>query len=546
MVRREYSLQWRWLGLALVLILGWGGTSLAQAGSTSTDVYARAVVNGYLTSLKSTLGDTNTPAHFYLSSAAAESGLAAELAADGLTGYQLETTTLVNESTWLIAVTLEPGGEGVTLTAADVDGRWLITALAPAAMPPVITTVPAADASSTTALPTAEIITSNLNVRSGPGTGYAVASVLSQGAQVQVLARNDAGDWYQVAQNGETLGWISAWSGYVSLLDEATAIPATGTDSAPAVTGAGDKLILQPESGGPFYLYEIGGTDLQYLDSGIDPTVSPDGTQVAFTRWRSSGDSVWVYDLAKGESWQVLGETAQAKSPTWSADGTQLVVNFQHGGRPQIETICAEPGSRPPREAYDINIGSDTGRVCYKLPADAHWSLRLINLADGSYEDLPTTTYAKAPTWDPSNTWRVVFAADSGLQQLDLAQLTYFPLTDDPRDHAPVFSPDGTQLAVSYQQHQHWEIYTLDMTDGSRTRLTESPLFADTVQNSAAPAWSPDGSQIAFVSDRGGAWAFWVMNADGGNVRALLPDDLAAELILTYNGMEERLITWFE
>ena len=66
---------------------------------------------------------------------------------------------------------------------------------------------------------------------------------------------------------------------------------------------------------------------------GNDPAPSPDGTKIAFTRW-SSGEigALWIYDLTTGTEWQVLGEMYEPKSPTWSVDGTQIVINYQHGG----------------------------------------------------------------------------------------------------------------------------------------------------------------------------------------------------------------------
>lgn len=48
-----------------------------------------------------------------------------------------------------------------------------------------------------------------LNVRSGPGTTFAVVEVLRQGQQVEVLATSDDGQWIQVGRDGQTLGWTS-------------------------------------------------------------------------------------------------------------------------------------------------------------------------------------------------------------------------------------------------------------------------------------------------------------------------------------------------
>jgi dipeptidyl aminopeptidase/acylaminoacyl peptidase len=324
--------------------------------------------------------------------------------------------------------------------------------------------------------------------------------------------------------------------------------PPPGPPPAPAGQG---KLILQTESGGAFYLVNADGTNLRYIASGIDPAFSPDGAKIAFTRW-GSGEigSVWVYDLASGTEAHILGEMFEPKAPTWSPDGTKLVINYQHGGRRYIEAHCLDfidvltGRRRIPDNAYDINVGSESSRICFKLPADTHWQLRSIDVATGNFDDLASDTYSYAPTWDPVNSWRIIFAGSTGLQQLDLNRNEYWPFTTDVRDYAPVISPDGSKVAVSYRQHDHWEIYTISTADGARARLTKSEPFIGEPFNSASPAWSPNSQKIAFVTDRSGQWEFWVMNADGSDPRPLLPPEVAAQLTIEYHGVHERLISW--
>jgi Tol biopolymer transport system component len=94
--------------------------------------------------------------------------------------------------------------------------------------------------------------------------------------------------------------------------------------------------------------------------------------------------------------------------------------------------------------------------------------------------------------------------------------------------------------------------------DGSgRTRLTQTPLRAimerrlkggeGRAWNNVAPTWSPDGSQLVFLTDRTGCWEIWVMpvpGTDGGNPQPLLPGDVQHQLGLTYNSVDERVLSW--
>ncbi len=70
----------------------------------------------------------------------------------------------------------------------------------------------------------------------------------------------------------------------------------------------------------------------------------------------------------------------------------------------------------------------------------------------------------------------------------------------------PAISPDGSTIAFSYQG----DLYTVPATGGKAFRLTVHPAY------DYAPVWSPDGRQIAFASDRYGNFDIFVVAATGG------------------------------
>ncbi len=396
-------------------------------------------------------------------------------------------------------------------------------------------------------VPTATILTTALNIRSGPGTIYPALDTLAQGESVEIVGINFTGEWYRVARSGDPIGWISASPKYVETTPAVMDVPQV---VAPPVPSGNGKLVIQPETGGDFYLINPDGSGLQRLSSGIDPALSPDGTKIAFTRW-GPGEvgAVWLYDISTGAERHLLGEMFEPKSPAWSADGSELIISHQHGGRREIESRCLgfhSDGTFPnlPPRAYDFKIKGL--KLCFKLPPDTHWQLRKINVSNGAFEDLPSQTYSVAPTWNPTNPWRVVFGSSIGLQQLDLNRSVFFPFSNDLHDHAPVMSPDGSTVAISYRQDNHWEVYTIDTATGTRTRLTPSQPLLGEPFSSAAPAWSPNGKQIAFVTDRNGKWEFWVMNANGTDPHPLFSAEVAAQFNVQYHGVDERLINWGE
>ena len=307
----------------------------------------------------------------------------------------------------------------------------------------------------------------------------------------------------------------------------------------PFAYAAGDLpagvIVFQTSSGGAIYAVNPDGSNLRYLTTGIDPAVSPDGQWVAFTRWDGVQNgitgSLWVVNVDGSGERQVMSGAYQPKSPTWSADGQQIVISMQQGGTVDDTYLCMIDGV-PTEFPEPIE-----GLRCMPQRADPYWGLRVVNVVDGTYEDLPHESHSFAPTWDPANAWHVVFRGDQGLMSLDLTQGTTWLLKESAAQRGPVISPDGTKIATTFKQNDHWEVHVMNADGSGEVRLTETPrkvlidqiLKGETSQswNNAAPAWSPDGSQIAFITDRNGAYEIWVMDADGSNQHPLLS---AAEL----------------
>jgi TolB protein len=302
------------------------------------------------------------------------------------------------------------------------------------------------------------------------------------------------------------------------------------------------------------------GTGLRRLTAGIDPALSPDGSKVAFTRWDSGNQGfVWTINMDGSGETRVMGGARQAKSPTWSPDGTQIAINYQEGGTLDPVEKCQDFVDGEPDFnfwiAYDFRIKYQTinGQkipvaICWTYPPDAHWGLRVIDVQAQSYEDMPSSLYTFGPAWDPANAWRVVSSGGQGLVWTDVLRGVSEPLTDDPSDRGPAFSPDGQYMALTYLQADHWEIHRLNADGSGRVRLTKLPLYAVAEDiktwNNASPIFSPDGSEIAFVTDRTGRWEIWVMNVDGSNQRPMFSDEINDQLPIQYDNNDERVVRW--
>lgn len=98
------------------------------------------------------------------------------------------------------------------------------------------------DTATATATPTVfALVRSQLrvNVRGGPGTNHDIVDILEPGSGVEIVAENEAGDWYQVRLDEGERGWISARLLQVVNPPPVAPAPALGTSPAsPSVATA--------------------------------------------------------------------------------------------------------------------------------------------------------------------------------------------------------------------------------------------------------------------------------------------------------------------
>jgi len=374
-----------------------------------------------------------------------------------------------------------------------------------------------------------------LNVRTGPGTAYPVIGVLTQGDVVEVVGKNATDTWLQIAYN-EREAWIAAayidLSGSLATVPEVSAPPPPGLGQRPSLNGSPEltgKLVFQVCNGCDIYVINADGSGLRRLTDGMDPAWSPDGTKVAFARWRDPR-GIYVID-EDGSNETLLFGWSQAKAPAWSPDGSRIVFTRQYGGREEdVE-----------RSFYGFQ---------WTLPAHPWWKLGLVRLEDRTFTDLLCYDHSFSPTWSPDGNV-IAYDSDYGLHLTSpdgaFGGQTYGrhinALSMDVRDTSPTWSPDGTKIALMFNQHDHWEIYVMNADGSNRMRLTKEEPFTPRPPHNVSPAWSPDSRHIAFFTDRNGKWELYVMNADGSDQRPMLETALDS-LNIEYGFVTERMVSW--
>ena len=138
------------------------------------------------------------------------------------------------------------------------------------------------------------VMTTSLNVRSGPGTGFARLGALRMGASVTILGEQDG--WYQIT-SGKLSGYVSAQ--YVTLMEDLTSSPVGAAAAAMAVSLLGCRYVYGASgpnafdcSGLSYYIYKHLGYTLQRGSSG---QYNKNGTFVPLSQ-AEPGDLIFFFD----------------------------------------------------------------------------------------------------------------------------------------------------------------------------------------------------------------------------------------------------------
>lgn len=203
----------------------------------------------------------------------------------------------------------------------------------------------------------------------------------------------------------------------------------------------------------------------------VDPTWSPDGTLIAFTRLGEVAGDIWVMNADGSNQINLTNSPQSDFLADWSPDGTQLVFVREVPG----QSISTQ---------FDI----------FTMNADG---TNQVNITNADTDELE-------PAWSPVGD-RIAFAAvrngDWEIVSTDTAGGNEVTLTvTTQEDRSPQWSPTGSMIVWMSQFDEpccgDWEIWAMNADGSGATNLTENPA------GDWYPSWSPDGTLILFESFR--------------------------------------------
>ncbi|HYL75198.1 MAG TPA: DUF5050 domain-containing protein [Bryobacteraceae bacterium] len=266
------------------------------------------------------------------------------------------------------------------------------------------------------------------------------------------------------------------------------------------------------------------------------------GSKIYFVSNRSGHKEIWSMDYDGSNQSQLTHYGTITNFPTVSPDGTKIAFTT-YPSRPGIR------GGPPIEDQPKIYVHSlETNRKLVYLNQNASMNaasdftpdsrhLLIYSTAGGSYSQIYMTdvdggglraiTHSRSlevePKVNPKTGTDIVFVSGRGGQPqiyrmnidgTDSARLT----TGEGEAVNPAWNPDGQHIAFAWTrgfEPGNYNIFVMDVASRDVVQLTHG------AGRNEHPSWAPDGVHLAFSSTRGRNTQIYTMLADGTGVRPL-------------------------
>lgn len=278
----------------------------------------------------------------------------------------------------------------------------------------------------------------------------------------------------------------------------------------------GSAIIFRSErgSGGIYFAPTLGGEERLLVEDARHPSVSPDGTRVAY----SVGDflrssRVFVIPAAGGDPTPVETNLPWTWAPTWTPDGRHLL--FLGSTEPTVYRLTGK------LTTVDWWVAPVEGGQAIKVGLSE--VLNRMNI------ELPEQMYYRVPTWDATGEY-IIFAARSGDStnpwRIRISPETWKvvgdaqPLTTATNFSEPSFSSNG-QIVVS-SKDTSLNIWRLPI-DADRGQVTGPPVQVTRESGrNFHPTISSDAKTLLFISSRSGSNDVWMKDLDSGRESSIV------------------------
>lgn len=229
----------------------------------------------------------------------------------------------------------------------------------------------------------------------------------------------------------------------------------------------------------------------------IEPSVSPDGSKIAFTSYAKGTPGIFVFSVDPVRDLRFYNQVASMNSqPSFTPDGKQIVYSSSAGHCCRIFIANVDgTGFRAITQSSFIDtepkVNPKTGQqVVFSSGRSGPEQIYMMNIDGGDVQRLSEGTgEASNPSWHPGGqiiafAWTRGFAAGKfNIFVMDVATHKYNQLThDEGKNENPSWAPDGVHLTFMSNRTGSSQIWTM-LADGTqvhqitRQGLNYSPVW---------------------------------------------------------------------
>ncbi len=255
------------------------------------------------------------------------------------------------------------------------------------------------------------------------------------------------------------------------------------------------------------------------------------GSEIVFVSTRGGNKEIWKMDYDGANQKAITNYRSISTMPTVSPDGTKVAFTSFIRGTPEILLHSLDTGRRLPfyNQAASMNAQAsftpDGKNVLFSSTAGGGFAQIYAAESNGAKIRRLTSTRAVEvePKVNPKTGSEVIFVSGrSGPPQVykmnlegsDITRLT----TGEGEAVNPAWHPDGQHIAFAWTrgfEPGNYNIFVMDIASRQVVQLTHGS------GRNENPTWAPDGKHIVYSSKRGGRIQIYSMLADGTQVKQL-------------------------
>lgn len=214
----------------------------------------------------------------------------------------------------------------------------------------------------------------------------------------------------------------------------------------------------------------------RFNSTSMEPSVSPDGTKIAFTSYKNGTPGIFVFSVDPPRDLRFYNQVASTNAqPSFTPDGKKILYMSSAGHCCRIFIANLDgTGFRNITSSSFIDsepkVNPKTGQeVVFSSGRSGSEQVWMMNIDGGDIQRLTDGTgEASNPAWHPggqliSFAWTRGFAAGKfNVFIMDVAKRTYTQLThDEGKNENPTWAPDGIHLTFMSNRTGSEQIYTM-------------------------------------------------------------------------------------